>query len=95
MPSTVNAYRFGRFPPPFASAACALGATAAPVSATPAPVTADFFRNFRRFNGMTGTPRGGTQGRKAGPDRGPDPWAGALSPKPGPETWTRYNNARR
>ncbi|GGW28330.1 hypothetical protein GCM10010350_09700 [Streptomyces galilaeus] len=34
------------------TAACAAGAAAAPAIATPAPVTADFFRNFRRFNGM-------------------------------------------
>ncbi|GAA2641935.1 hypothetical protein GCM10010307_44060 [Streptomyces vastus] len=53
---TVNAYRFTGSPPSFvvaASAARAAGAATAPVSATPAPVTADFFRNFRRFNGMS------------------------------------------
>ncbi|GGZ31108.1 hypothetical protein GCM10010365_59610 [Streptomyces poonensis] len=58
MPITVSAYRFGfrPCPPPFPWASAA-GAATPPASATPAPVTADLFRNLRRFNGMTGTPR--------------------------------------
>jgi hypothetical protein len=58
---TVREYRFtGFFPPPAVAevAACADGAATAPVNATPAPVTADFFRNFRRFNGMSMAPWG-------------------------------------
>ncbi|ELS52423.1 hypothetical protein STVIR_6570 [Streptomyces viridochromogenes Tue57] len=61
MPITVNEYRFTRFfaaAAVDASAACAAGAAAAPATATPAPVTADFFRNFRRFNGMSASPGG-------------------------------------
>jgi hypothetical protein len=54
---TVSEYRFDDFLTPEASAACAVGAAAAPASATPAPVTADFFRNFRRFNGISMAPR--------------------------------------
>ncbi|GAA3557923.1 hypothetical protein GCM10022295_44950 [Streptomyces osmaniensis] len=59
MPITVSEYRFSHFFAVMASAsaACAVGA-AAPASATPAPVTADFFRNFRRFNGMSASPVG-------------------------------------
>jgi len=58
VPITVNEYRFAGLPGILASAACAAGATTALVNATPAPVTADFFRNFRRFNGMFRAPWG-------------------------------------
>ncbi|GAA2428823.1 hypothetical protein GCM10010421_15860 [Streptomyces glaucus] len=56
MPITVREYRFTGF---FAAgaAAWAAGAATAPATATPAPVTADLCRNFRRFNGMAGSPR--------------------------------------
>ncbi|GGX63871.1 hypothetical protein GCM10010510_05390 [Streptomyces anandii JCM 4720] len=47
----------GRPDAPAPLAACAAGAAAPPASATPAPVTADLFRNFRRFNGMSRSPR--------------------------------------
>ncbi|GAA2379914.1 hypothetical protein GCM10010378_20180 [Streptomyces viridochromogenes] len=59
MPITVSAYRF--FFGPFACAGCAAwaaGAPTAPATATPAPVTADFIRNFRRSNGMSASPEG-------------------------------------
>src|SRR5690606_34201658 len=53
----VSAYRLGRFLPCPASAAAAGEACTAAASATPAPVTADVSRNFRRFNGMSASPR--------------------------------------
>ncbi|GGM88295.1 hypothetical protein GCM10011578_004610 [Streptomyces fuscichromogenes] len=46
---TVREYRAGRRAG--LADACA-GAAAAPAIATPAPVAADFSRNFRRFKGM-------------------------------------------
>ncbi|GAA3107557.1 hypothetical protein GCM10017687_19580 [Streptomyces echinatus] len=53
---TVSEYRFTGCPGPWPSAASAAGAAAAPAIATPAPVAADFFRNFRRFNGIFRSP---------------------------------------
>ncbi|GGV16004.1 hypothetical protein GCM10010293_09210 [Streptomyces griseoflavus] len=57
MPITVSAYRFTGFLPRPAPAAAAAGAAAAPASVTPAPVTADLVKNFRRFNAMSGSSR--------------------------------------
>ncbi|GLP68494.1 hypothetical protein TUSST3_51170 [Streptomyces sp. TUS-ST3] len=51
VPITVSEYRFTGFLP--LSAACAAGAPTAPASATPAPVTADFSRNFLRFKAIS------------------------------------------
>ncbi|GAA2249487.1 hypothetical protein GCM10010415_05460 [Streptomyces atrovirens] len=63
MPITVSAYRFTGFLPRPAPAASAAGTAVVPASATPAPVTADLFKNFRRFNGMSGSPRTTTEQR--------------------------------
>ncbi|GGQ59896.1 hypothetical protein GCM10010261_09160 [Streptomyces pilosus] len=56
VPITVSAYRFTGFLPRPVPAAAAAGA-AAPASVTPAPVAADLVKNFRRFNGISGSSR--------------------------------------
>ncbi len=63
VPITVNAYRFLGREPLAASAASAVGTPTAPATATPAPVTADFFKNFRRFKDMSASPSGNGQQR--------------------------------